>query len=84
MVFQPADELHGALCEPLDGLPENGHSATSLAFGLLVALGRSPGLAPGPGLVVDARLAKDLLFHGWGFLVPMLDTAAPDKPGPDE
>ena len=63
MVFQPADELHGALGEPLDGFLKNGQPITALVFGLLVAIGQRFGFALGLGLVVDARFAKDFLFH---------------------
>jgi hypothetical protein len=36
MIFQPADELHGALSEALDGLLEIRQSAQSLALRVLV------------------------------------------------
>ena len=59
MVFQPTDELHGALGEPLDGLLEHGQSTTALAFGLLVAFDQRLGFTLCLGLVVNARFAKD-------------------------
>jgi hypothetical protein len=43
MVFQPADELHGALGEALDALLENGQSAAAIAFGLRLILRDSYG-----------------------------------------
>ena len=45
MIFQPANELHGALGESLYALLENGESAAPDAFGLLVALGEGFGFA---------------------------------------
>jgi hypothetical protein len=53
MVFQPADELHGALGEALDALLENGQSAAAIAFGLRVASGEGLALAVGLGFVAD-------------------------------
>jgi hypothetical protein len=63
MVFQPADESHGALSEPLDGLLEIRQSAASLALGVLVPLNEGLRFAFAPGLVADAGLSENLLFH---------------------
>jgi len=63
MVFQPADELDGALGETLDALLENGESAATDALGLFVALDERFRLALGLGFVADAGLTEDLLFH---------------------
>ena len=63
MIFQPADELHGALGESLDGLLENRQSAASLALGVLVTFDEGLRFAFGLRLVADCGLMENLVFH---------------------
>ena len=63
MIFQPADELHGALSEALDGFLEIRQSAASLALGVLIAVSEGLRFAFGLGFVADAGLSKNLFLH---------------------
>ena len=63
MIFQPADELHGALSEALDGFLESRQSVASLALGVLVSGDEGSRFTLALRLVADAGFPVNLFFR---------------------